>query len=89
MTKEKNESSGKKCQSKRAINAADIIYVMQPGENKDLLHYQIIIQRWWKLLKIKWEKMIALHSMPNRNLMKLKGTAKLKSQHHFMTLKES
>ena len=29
------------------------------------------------------------HSMANRNLMKLKGTAKLKSQHHFMTLRES
>ena len=31
----------------------------------------------------------AVHSMPNRNLMKLKGTAKLKLQHHYMTPRES
>ena len=30
-----------------------------------------------------------IHSMPNRNLMKLKGTATLKSQHHYMTPRES
>ena len=32
---------------------------------------------------------IGLHSMLDRNLMKLKGTAKLKSQHHYMTPRES
>ena len=30
--RKKYESGGKKCQSKRAINASDL---MQPGENKD------------------------------------------------------
>ena len=38
-TEQKNESSGKKCQSKRAINASYIIYVMQPGENKGLCNF--------------------------------------------------
>ena len=32
--RKKYESGGKKCQSKRAINASDL---MQPGENKDTL----------------------------------------------------
>ena len=32
IEEKKYESGGKKCQSKRAINASDL---MQPGENKD------------------------------------------------------
>ena len=32
--RKKYESGGKKCQSKRAINASDL---MQPGENKDFV----------------------------------------------------